>query len=237
VVGFLGACIEDLSKPAIIEELIDGPNLDQYLSVKRAGFNLGQPKVYKWSLDILSALEHLHGLDPVVMHRDLKPANILIARETQTLKLADFGLAKRFPRAGDRVENGDGRKLVRTHTCNIGTPRYTAPEVLASLSAGEHTSVFAEYTEKADVYSAALIIWYLLTGQRPHCNVRVNLEARPEVAPARRRWAELAGLLERMWAHDPEARPSAGESAGAVRGMGMRAAGCGMGRGKGCSVQ
>ena len=170
------------------------------------------------------------------MHRDLKPANILIAPVSQTLKLTDFGLAKRFHRGGDLADGADVHRLVRTHTCNIGTPRYSAPEVLASLSAGEHTSHSAVYTEKADVYSAALIIWYLLTGQRPHCKVRVNPEARPEVAPARRRWAELAGLLERMWAHDAEGRPSAGESAGAVRGMPVQAAGCGLG-GERCSVQ
>jgi serine/threonine protein kinase len=174
------------------------------------------------------------------MHRDLKPANILIARETQTLKLADFGLAKRIPPAGGDGADGAGdgpRKLVRTHTANIGTPRYAAPEVLASLPAGEHTSVLAEYTERADVYSAALVIWYLLTGHRPRCRVAETPRARPDLAPARRRWGELAGLLERMWAHEAGARPSAGECAAAVRGLGVRAAGCGLGGGEGCCVQ
>ena len=45
VVGFLGACIDDLSRPLIIEELVDGQNLNEYLAAKRDGFNLGQPKV------------------------------------------------------------------------------------------------------------------------------------------------------------------------------------------------
>ena len=45
VVGFLGGCIDDLSRPLIIEEFVDGQNLEEYLAAKRDGFNLGQPKV------------------------------------------------------------------------------------------------------------------------------------------------------------------------------------------------
>jgi hypothetical protein len=45
VVGFLGACVEDLSAPLIIEEYVHGPNLEDYLYLKQVGFNLGQPKV------------------------------------------------------------------------------------------------------------------------------------------------------------------------------------------------
>jgi hypothetical protein len=45
LVGFIGACVDDLSCPLIVEELIQGPNLDEYLSSKPKGFNLGQPLV------------------------------------------------------------------------------------------------------------------------------------------------------------------------------------------------
>ena len=163
------------------------------------------------------------------MHRDLKPANILIARESQTLKLTDFGLAKRFPASSDQAH------LVRMHTANIGTPRYTAPEVLEGLDEAEGVCSAAAYTEKADVYSAALIIWFLVTGQRPSCKVRENPRARPDLGPARRRWAELAGLLERMWLHEAGARPSAGECVLVVRGMEVRVPACGVGGG--CTAQ
>jgi hypothetical protein len=45
VVGLMGACIADLSYPLIILELVEGENLEDHLSPKPIGFNLGRPKV------------------------------------------------------------------------------------------------------------------------------------------------------------------------------------------------
>ena len=162
LVCFLGACFQEDKTPMIVEEFVEGPDLEEYLHFKQFEFNLGQPTVWSnfaflhypdphlrivfeytdpgspnpqpsfdakisppaptltpwtrcfaapqvqlWALDILSALEHLHALDPVVIHRDLKPANILLTRDRpRRLKLADFGLAKRFSRAELRLPAG-----------------------------------------------------------------------------------------------------------------------------------
>ena len=199
----------------------------------RAASDLASLQVASWSLDILQALEHLHGLDPVVMHRDLKPANILVSRDRRTLKLADFGLAKRFDSC--RQLPAQPSPIARRHTCEIGTPRYMAPEVLKHLIVGDVDTHHAVYTEKADIYSAALIIWYLLTGRQPLCSARHNPHERPDVSASRCRWEELALLVERMWDEDPDARPAAAECAETVRGMAAGAAGCRAG--EACSVQ
>ncbi|XP_073307030.1 cell division control protein 2 homolog A-like [Primulina huaijiensis] len=53
-----------------------------------------------------------------VLHRDLKPQNLLIDRSTNTLKLADFGLARAFGIP------------VKTLTHEVVTLWYRAPEVL-----------------------------------------------------------------------------------------------------------
>jgi hypothetical protein len=45
LVKFLGACIDDLSAPIIVEEFIDGQDLETFLRSKPSSFNLGQPKV------------------------------------------------------------------------------------------------------------------------------------------------------------------------------------------------
>ena len=45
VIRFLGACLEDMSKPLIIEEYVDGPSLEDHLSNKPDGFNIGQQMV------------------------------------------------------------------------------------------------------------------------------------------------------------------------------------------------
>ena len=288
LVCFLGACFQEDKTPMIVEEFVEGPDLEEYLHFKQFEFNLGQPTVWSnfaflhypdphlrivfeytdpgspnpqpsfdakisppaptltpwtrcfaapqvqlWALDILSALEHLHALDPVVIHRDLKPANILLTRDRpRRLKLADFGLAKRFSRAELLAPS-----QCHAHTYKIGTPRYAAPEVFHSPCVDEDGLTAAVYTEKADVYSAALIIYHLLSGRRPKGSVQADPLARPPIEPAQRRWPELAALLQRMWEEEAGGRPGAGECAAAVRDMTARPALCGMAGDPGCMVQ
>ena len=159
------------------------------------------------------------------MHRDLKPANIVLNRRDRRLKLVDFGLAKRFCR---EIPDSQSSPLARRHTLCIGTPLYMAPEVAYADAANVGAPAgggAAEYTEKADVFSAAIILWYLVTGRRP--TQRRTMDERPAAGLARRRWPELAELLERMWAGAPADRPSAGECAEEVRGFAVRAPACG----------
>ncbi|CAG2164963.1 unnamed protein product [Oppiella nova] len=69
---------------------------------------------------ILESVQYLHELNPLIIHRDLKPENILIAenvRNRRFVKLCDFGLA---------VEH---RTTSQSHTTNVGTIRYMAPEL------------------------------------------------------------------------------------------------------------
>ena len=186
VAGLVGACIDDLSQPLLIQELVSGPNLQELLDRKREGFRLEKSQMAMWSMHLMLALEYLHEQTPVIMHRDVKPSNLLVGRDG--LKLADFGLATQI--------------LGPTHGSNVGTPRYTAPEV---FSKGRT----ATYTERIDIYSAALVIWYLVTGHRPCCRVDEFPLARPDLAQARKRWPSMANLLRSMWAHEPHMRPSA----------------------------
>ena len=186
--------------------------------------NFGPLQVLQWSLDILRALRHLHDRDPVIMHRDLKPSNVILARGSRRLKLIDFGLAKCF----GRTRPADSPRVARLHSACIGSPCYMAPEVVRGRCTATGA---AEYTEKADVYSAALVIWYLLTGRRPRR--RTEPAERPDTGPARARWAGLSEVVERMWAGEAGARPSAGECVAALEGLSAEAAGCG----GGCATQ
>ena len=54
----------------------------------------------------------------------------------------------------------------------LGEARYSAPEVFQSLCIDDCGHFAADYSEKADIYSAALVIWYILTGRRPPSQVR-----------------------------------------------------------------
>ncbi|BFG31616.1 hypothetical protein CerSpe_178900 [Prunus speciosa] len=80
-----------------------------------------------------------------VVHRDLKPENILLATTSSSspIKLADFGLATYIK---------PGKKLHGT----VGSPFYIAPEVLTG-----------GYDQSADVWSAGVILYILLSGIPP----------------------------------------------------------------------
>ncbi len=91
------------------------------------------------------ALETAHRCG--VLHRDLKPANILLTDYGQP-QLTDFGIA----RLADRDDTTRGLVL--------GTPAYTAPEVLR----GDPPSVIA------DVYGLAATLFTALSG-RPRTGV------------------------------------------------------------------
>ena len=52
------------------------------------------------------------------MHRDLKPNNLLVDPDGETLKIADFGLARKFATP------------LRTYTHEVVTLWYRAPEIL-----------------------------------------------------------------------------------------------------------
>eukprot|EP00005_Dracoamoeba_jomungandri_P001685 CAMPEP_0174252068 /NCGR_PEP_ID=MMETSP0439-20130205/1699_1 /TAXON_ID=0 /ORGANISM="Stereomyxa ramosa, Strain Chinc5" /LENGTH=173 /DNA_ID=CAMNT_0015332553 /DNA_START=281 /DNA_END=802 /DNA_ORIENTATION=- len=82
----------------------------------------------------------LHSWKPTIVHRDLKSLNLLVD-ESWTVKVADFGLSRTTSE-----DNASTLNKLR------GTYAYTAPEVYF----GE------KYTEKADIFSIAVIIWEIV---------------------------------------------------------------------------
>ena len=71
-----------------------------------------------------------------VLHRDLKPQNLLIDTETNSLKLADFGLARAFAIP------------LRAYTHEVVTLWYRAPEILLGAK---------QYSTPVDVWSIGCI--------------------------------------------------------------------------------
>ena len=81
-----------------------------------------------------------------IVHRDLKPGNIMF-RADDGLALADFGISKRLDRTSDLTNHGSV----------LGTPNYLSPEQALGRDADQ----------RADLYSAGVIFYEMLTGQKP----------------------------------------------------------------------
>ncbi|HEX6150337.1 Stk1 family PASTA domain-containing Ser/Thr kinase, partial [Nocardioides sp.] len=95
---------------------------------------------------VLSALAAAHRAG--LIHRDVKPENVLIADDGR-IKVADFGLAKAV--SADTQHTATGGVL-------IGTVSYLAPELVVDGKADA----------RADVYATGVVLYELLTGQKPH---------------------------------------------------------------------
>jgi hypothetical protein len=167
-------------------EYVEGATLDHYC---RAGSLLPVPLAVELVSGAAEALDYAHQAG--IVHRDIKPANLMRVGES-AVKVMDFGLAK----ASEAQLTQDGALL--------GTPSYMSPEQIR----GE------QLDGRSDLFSLAVVLYELLTGERPFPGdsvssiiYRIVNEEPQDPAVFRERVPEhLAGFLIRALAKDPDER-------------------------------
>lgn len=125
----------------IVMEYMEGGTLKDLIQQKGAL----PPKVaVSIACQVLDALEHAHEWG--IIHRDVKPQNVMITPKGKA-KLADFGIAR------------DAAATTRTFagTNVIGSVHYISPE----QARGDMV------TAESDIYSCAVMLYEMLTGQVP----------------------------------------------------------------------
>ncbi|KAG8096733.1 hypothetical protein GUJ93_ZPchr0013g34964 [Zizania palustris] len=118
VVRLVGFCSEE-TRRALVYEYMPGGSLDKYIFSSEKSFSWD--KLNEIALGIARGNNYLHqGCDMQILHFDIKPHNILLDSNFVP-KVADFGLAKLYPRDKSFVPVSAAR----------GTIGYIAPEMIS----------------------------------------------------------------------------------------------------------
>jgi serine/threonine-protein kinase len=132
-------------QPWLALEFVEGERLDAHCRSRA----LPVKARLQLFLQVARAVAHAHA--HLVVHRDLKPANILVTAAGE-VRLLDFGIAKLLD-AEAAVESELTREAGRAFT-----PEYASPEQILGQPIGT----------ASDVYSLGVVLYELLTDERPY---------------------------------------------------------------------
>jgi serine/threonine protein kinase len=188
---------EEEGRHYIIMEYIAGGSLAHLIRQNGA---LPIERAVQIALDLADALTRTHRLQ--IIHRDLKPANVLLA-EDGTPRLTDFGVAH---------DSALQTTMLTQVGALVGTIAYLSPEVTEG----------SPHDEKSDIWSFGLVLYEMLTGrhafnEQTPANMLNAILRKPVPDPRSVRLdipEDLARLLERMLAKDPEKRIASAREVG-----------------------
>lgn len=185
----------------LVMEYVPGYTLRQVLNANRGAFL--QDFVVGLAEHICDALGYLHAQRPnPIIFRDLKPGNLMLAADG-SIKLIDFGICRLSNQnqqalecmplqEADEVTEVLGRCQ---DTVCLGTPGYAAPE--------QYPQSGMQSDARADLYALGVLMWELLTDERPPRTPRQLDRIRSYNATAH---DELQPLLDRATALDRNER-------------------------------
>ena len=132
---------ESAGLPYLVLQYVEGASLQQCLNEGRR-FSIAE--IVRISREIAAGLAAAHAQG--MIHRDIKPGNILIEKESERIKITDFGLARSVDDVG-----------CTSPGTILGTPLYMAPE----QANGDKVDA------RADLYSLGAVMYCLAAGNPP----------------------------------------------------------------------
>ena len=216
IVQLLAVVVDHPDWICLVMELADRGTLRQMLEDSPQQVVGKLPVQIGLAHDVACALAFCHSLKPKpILHHDIKSANILLFSQDNsgaarlTAKLADFGLAIGL----SGTSTAAATQATGTHAAG-GTMAYRAPETFGG-----------SYTTASEVYSFSIVLWELLTGEkpwnrdaegRPYMEVTVmHLVAQkgkrptlPSNSALMTQSRSLVTLMNRCWSQQPKRRPN-----------------------------
>ncbi len=132
-------------QPYFVMEYVDGVPIDSYCDEQRLGID---DRLELFSR-VCNGVQYAHA--NLVVHRDIKPDNILVTADG-TPKLLDFGVARILSREAAPIDTAE------TSATWLMTPDFASPEQMGGRAS----------TTSTDVYSLGVVLYVLLTGDRPY---------------------------------------------------------------------
>lgn len=181
-------------RPYIAMELIEGTPLNDLMDV---GGKLPISDAVGIGIQLTRALDYAHGKG--IVHRDVKPSNIIQLKNSNIIKVTDFGICH-IDSPEDTQQTVMGQVL--------GTPQYMPPE----------QALGQKVDARSDLFSVGVVLYLLLTGKRPFDGETLatvmykiaNVEpesvdhVRSDISPALRR------IIDRCLKKQPEKRFQSG---------------------------
>ncbi|WP_457964559.1 Stk1 family PASTA domain-containing Ser/Thr kinase [Arthrobacter sp. D1-29] len=133
---------DNVRVPYIVMEFVEGQTLRDLIRAREVSID----QAIDYCLGVLSALEYSHKAG--IVHRDIKPANVMFCDGSNSVKVMDFGIARAI---------ADSSATMTQTQAVVGTAQYLSPE----QARGETVDA------RSDLYSAACLLYEMLTGRPP----------------------------------------------------------------------
>ncbi|XP_056906140.1 ankyrin repeat and protein kinase domain-containing protein 1 [Takifugu flavidus] len=194
IVAIYGVCSE---ATAVVMEHMSNGSLNNLL----ASHTLMWPKKFQMVHEISMGVNFLHSMNPPILHLNLKTSNILLDDHLHA-KISDFALI--------HWEEGMSNTLFMESLTARGNISYIPPETFTQSSDPPGTA--------SDVYSFGIIIWEILTQQKPYAGwsmttvlLQVSQGRRPclEIIPEWRpnECDRIICMMKQCWDQEPRKRP------------------------------